>query len=64
MVQLIISSRTQPGKKHIITVDTLRHRVSCDCKGFFYNKRCEHIKFYSKTIKNILEKNGKWRTAQ
>ena len=55
METYFISSRTNPTVLHEVKIDPKKKRVFCDCQGFRFHGYCNHIKFYKKTIKKLME---------
>jgi len=50
-----ISSRSNPDVLHEIKIYPEEKRVHCDCLGFRFHGYCNHIKFFKKTIKKLIQ---------
>jgi len=50
-----ISSRSDPEVLHEVKIYPEEKRVSCDCRGFRFHGYCNHIKFFKKAIKKLIQ---------
>jgi len=48
-----IASRSHPEDLHKVEYDPITNTVKCDCQGFYFKKRCEHIKYFKPLIKTM-----------
>jgi len=55
VVEFEVQSTSDLDTKYKIQVYPGYNYVECSCKGFQIRKRCSHIRFYKKLIKEILK---------